>query len=275
MATLDALLAIMGQLRDPASGCPWDIQQDMRSLLRYTLEETYEVVDAVECNDSQQIMEELGDLLFQVVFYAQIASEQNQFDMQKVIDGISTKLVTRHPHVFPTGNMLASRDLQEIHSVWEQRKADERKAKGLQGVLSDIPVALPALQRAHKIQSRLARIGFDWDNPRDVLEQLRSEIDELEQAMDSGNSAACAEELGDVLFSCVNLSRHLQQDAEDCLRASNHKVMARIAWMEKALEAKGQVISGQTLEALEALWQEAKAQQPGTETDRNRSSGLP
>ncbi len=265
MTEIQSLLDVMKQLRNPVSGCPWDIQQDMSSLLRYTLEEVYEVVDAVERNDSLQIKEELGDLLFQIVFYAQIASEHGSFDIQQVIDGIVSKLIGRHPHVFPGSEESVSRELHAIHHAWERRKENERLAKGLSGVLSDIPVALPALQRAHKIQSRLTRIDFDWDSPREVLMQLKNEIDELEQAMESGDSPACAEELGDVLFSCVNLARHLQQDSEGCLRASNHKVTQRILWMEANLREKNQSISEQSSDMLEELWQMAKQQLAGIE----------
>ena len=258
MAEIDSLLNIMEKLRDPAAGCPWDLQQDMHSLLKYTLEEVYEVVDAIERGDREQIKEELGDLLFQIVFYAQVASENDWFGIQDIVDAISAKLVSRHPHVFPVGDKVASREIQDIHANWEQRKEVERSAKGFDSILDDIPLALPALQRSHKIQSRLARIGFDWQNPREVLQQLRSEIEELEQAMGESDSEACADELGDVLFSCVNLARHLKLDSESCLRATNSKVMKRVAWMERALQAKEDSLWGQSMEALEALWQAAK-----------------
>lgn len=258
MTDINTLVGIMAKLRDPESGCPWDIQQDMRSLLKYTLEEVYEVVDAIERNDKQQTVEELGDLLFQIVFYARVGEDNGFFDLQQIIDSIAAKLITRHPHVFLVEETPASRDLHSIHAVWEKRKELERSNKGMDGVLSDIPLALPALQRATKIQSRLSRIGFDWSEPRAVLAQLRGEIEELEQAIDTGNHAAMGDELGDVLFSCVNMARHLQHDAETCLRASNQKVMQRIAWMEMTLKEREQLISTQSLDALEVLWQQAK-----------------
>jgi ATP diphosphatase len=258
VADINTLVDIMAQLRDPESGCPWDIQQDMRSLLKYTLEEVYEVVDAIERDDTQQTVEELGDLLFQIVFYARVGKDNGCFDLQQIIDTVAAKLVTRHPHVFSVEDTSSSRDLHSIHAVWEQHKEQERSNKGMDGVLSDIPLALPALPRATKIQSRLSRIGFDWSEPRAVLAQLRGEIEELEQAMDAGDHAAIGDELGDVLFSCVNMARHLQHDAETCLRASNQKVMQRIAWMEMTLKEREQPISAQSLDTLEELWQQAK-----------------
>lgn len=256
-ADINKLLDIMAQLRDPQSGCPWDLQQDFSTLLPYTLEEVYEVVDAIERHDYSHLCEELGDLLFQIVFYAQIANERSLFDMSAIIDGIAAKLLIRHPHVFAENN-AGIQNVEELHVRWEARKQQDRHAKGVMGLLGDVPVALPALQRAHKIQSRMARVGLDWSNPHDVLQQLRDEVEELAQAMHTADSAACADELGDVLFSCVNLARHLQLDAESCLRQANAKVSARIAWMEGVLQDRQQNLSDKSAGELELLWQEAK-----------------
>jgi ATP diphosphatase len=259
MTDIDKLLDIMSELRDPHSGCPWDIQQDFTSLVPFTLEEVYEVVDAIETRDYPHLCEELGDLLFQVVFYSQIAKERGLFDMSAVIDGIAAKLLVRHPHVFPrTEASAAPPEMVELHAKWEALKQKDRAEKGIEGLLGDIPVALPALQRAHKIQSRMARIGFDWHDPHDVLLQLRAEVDELEQAMLAGDNVASADELGDVLFSCVNLARHLRCDAEASLRQTNNKVTARIAWMESTLQERQQSLSGKSLVELESLWVAAK-----------------
>lgn len=258
MADIDRLLAIMQQLRDPEAGCPWDLQQDFSSLLPYTLEEVYEVVDAIERADYGHLSEELGDLLFQIVFYAQIGSERGLFDMETVIDGIAAKLLVRHPHVFDRKDAADKTDMQQLHVAWEARKQQDRVDKGIENLLGDIPLALPALQRAQKIQSRLARAGFDWPSASEVLAQVRAELDELEQAMRESDAGACSDELGDVLFSCVNLARHLGLDSETALRSSNLKVSRRIDWMEKTLKQRQEQWSDKTMDDLEALWQAAK-----------------
>jgi nucleoside triphosphate diphosphatase len=258
MADIDKLLAIMQQLRDPEAGCPWDLQQDFASLLPYTLEEVYEVVDAIERADYGHLSEELGDLLFQVVFYAQIGSERGLFDMGTVIDGIAAKLLIRHPHVFDRKGVADKSDMQQLHAAWEVRKQQDRADKGIDNLLGDIPLALPALQRAQKIQSRLARARFDWSSASEVIAQVRAELDELEQAMQANDAGACSDELGDVLFSCVNLARHLGVDSETALRRSNLKVSQRIDWMEKTLKQRQEQWSDKTMVELEALWQAAK-----------------
>lgn len=258
MADISKLLEIMAQLRDPETGCPWDIKQDFSSLVPYTLEEVYEVVDAIEKSDYPHLCEELGDLLFQIVFYAQIGSERGLFDMSSIIDAIATKLQMRHPHVFSRQEDTATPEMAELHARWEVIKQQDRLRKGFTGVLDDIPSALPALQRAHKIQSRLARIGFDWQNPREVLQQLRAEIDELEQAMQAGDRQATVDELGDVLFSSVNLARHVECDSEVALRQANHKISARVAWIERELLVRQESFSGKSQEELDALWSQAK-----------------
>lgn len=258
MPNLEKLLGIMSRLRDPDNGCPWDLQQDFPTLVHYTLEEVYEVVDAIERADYRHLCEELGDLLFQIVFYAQIASERGLFDMGTIVDGIAAKLMIRHPHVFGPDAGADAPDLEQLHLVWEARKQQERAEKGIDGVLGDIPLALPALQRASKIQSRLARAGFDWNEAAAVLQQVRAELDELEHAMQTGNTSDCADEMGDVLFSCVNLARHLLIDPETALRQSNNKVTRRICWMEETLRHRQQQWHGRSVDELEALWQAAK-----------------
>lgn len=258
MSGLDKLTNIMSRLRDPQTGCPWDLQQDFRSLLPCTLEEVYEVVDAIERDDYTHLREELGDLLFQVVFYAQLGSERGLFDMTAIVDGIAAKLLVRHPHVFNRASDALPMDLPELHAAWELRKQQDRAEKGINGLLGDIPHALPAIQRAHKIQQRLARAGFDWTNAADVLAQVRAELDELEQAMNSGDQQACGDELGDVLFSCINLARHLQVNPETALRATNAKVSQRIQWMEETLHARQMQWSDKSTQELDALWQAAK-----------------
>ncbi|HSC74818.1 MAG TPA: nucleoside triphosphate pyrophosphohydrolase [Pseudomonadales bacterium] len=263
MADIEKLLVIMRQLRDPDNGCPWDLQQDFLSLLPYTLEEVYEVIDAIECADYRHLSEELGDLLFQIVFYAQIGSERGLFDMAAIIDGIAAKLLIRHPHVFQREDDIHP-DMQQLHTAWEARKQQDRAEKGIDNLLGDIPLALPALQRAHKIQSRLARAGFDWPSTSGVIAQVRLELDELERAMQQNDIAACCDELGDVLFSCVNLARHLDIDAEVALRSSNTKVSQRIGWMEKTLRQRQDRWSDKTMAELEVLWQGAKQSLKGS-----------
>ena len=258
MADIEKLLKIMQQLRHPDAGCPWDLQQDFLSLLPYTLEEVYEVVDAIERADYRHLSEELGDLLFQIVFYAQIGSERGLFDMDTIIDGIAAKLLIRHPHVFDREDNAAAPEMQHLHTAWEARKQQDRAEKGIDNILGDIPLALPALQRAQKIQSRLARAGFDWSSATEVIAQVRLELDELEQAMQLNDTAACCDELGDVLFSCVNLARHLKVDPETALRSSNTKVSQRIAWMEQTLKQRQEQWPDKTMAELEMLWQDAK-----------------
>lgn len=266
-ADINKLVDVMRALRDPNAGCPWDLQQDASSLARYTLEEAYEVVDAIDSHDMQQLKQELGDLLFQVVFHSSIASENGFFTLQQVVDTIVEKLIRRHPHVFPVEGQVASRNVDDIRSAWEQMKAQERKEKGAGQLLDDIPMALPAMQRAQKIQSRLATIGFDWTAPEPVLAQLQLEIEELVQVMHANEQDAVAEEMGDVLFSCVNLARHLHCDPESVLRAANNKVLARLNWMEQHLSAAGEMLSEQSTDRLEHLWQQAKRALSGTAVD--------
>lgn len=262
---MQKLLDVMAALRDPQSGCPWDIKQDFASLIPYTLEEAYEVADAIEQGDLQELKYELGDLLFQVVFYAQIAREQSLFEFTDVVDAISEKLVRRHPHVFAG---QACDNEAELHEAWEQHKARERDAQAMQqsgteqaSVLAGVASALPALKRAQKLQKRAARSGFDWPEAGPVLDKLQEEIDEVREAVQQQNQAAMFEEIGDLLFSVVNLARHLGVDAEEALRAGNRKFTSRFSHIEQTLQQAGQSLEKQDLQTLETLWQAAKQQE--------------
>jgi nucleoside triphosphate diphosphatase len=258
--SLGALLELMARLRDPERGCPWDREQTFSSIAPYTIEEAYEVADAIERGDREHLRDELGDLLFQVVFHARMAQERGWFDFAAVADSIHDKLVRRHPHIF-AGAALAP---EELVRVWEEQKAAERAAAARAkadanggAVLAGVPLALPALTRAAKLGRRAARVGFDWPDAREVRAKVLEELHEVDAAEASG-SQALAEELGDLLFSVVNWSRHLGVDPEGALRAANSKFEARFQRMESL--ARERDLELQTLSAAEwdALWREAK-----------------
>lgn len=249
-----ALLALMARLRDPAHGCPWDREQTFRTIAPYTIEEAYEVADAIERNALPALKEELGDLLFQVAFHARMAEEQGAFDFADVADGLVRKMTARHPHVFGDAH---ARDAAQQTEAWEAMKADERRARGAGGVLDDVPVALPALLRAEKLTKRAGRIGFDWPAPEPVLEKLGEELAELNEARSAGDAEAIAEEMGDVLFVVANLARKLGIDPEDALRKANYKFERRFRFIETALNASGRT-GVRPLDELEPLWDEAK-----------------
>ena len=261
---LQRLIRLMQRLRDPESGCPWDLEQTMQSLLPHTLEEVYELADAIECSDHQQIREELGDYLFQAAFYAQIASEEGLFSLADVVNGLVDKLVHRHPHVFPDGDLdgdaSSSKALgkAQIKDNWETLKQKARAEKSLHSQLDDVPSALPALQRAHKLQSRAARGGFDWPNHLGALAKLEEESAELNEAIIEQDREAMAHEAGDLLFTCVNLCRDLGVDAEQVLRGANTRFETRFRSIESALDSQGKKMAETELEELEALWQQAK-----------------
>ena len=257
------LLEVMARLRDPERGCPWDLQQHFATIAPHTLEECYELVDAIERGDFPQIRDELGDVLFQVIFYAQLGREQGRFDFGDIVHNIVEKLLRRHPHVFPQGNLnddTARPDIavEQVGVNWERIKQEERAQKNQTSVLDDVPVALPALSRALKLQKRAARVGFDWDNWRDVLVKMDEEKAELQEAIASGDRDEIADEMGDVLFCCVNLARFLEVDPETALRACNRKFERRFGYIERALAAQGREPQQATLEEMEALWVEAK-----------------
>jgi len=249
------LVKIMRQLRQPDSGCPWDIKQNYESIIPYTIEEVYEVVDAIERKSFSDLKEELGDLLFQIVFYAQLAEEDGYFDLADVVDAISQKLTTRHPHVFADQTHLSE---QQIHKAWEDQKHQERKNKNVSekaSLLDDIPKALPELKRAQKIQKRVAKQGFDWTQIEQVWEKLREESDEVKLAAKQDDKKAIEEEIGDLLFVCVNLARHYKVDADIALRQANQKFEKRFRKVEDF--AAGD-ISKFNIEELEEFWQQAK-----------------
>ncbi|MDR6675953.1 nucleoside triphosphate pyrophosphohydrolase [Pseudomonas oryzihabitans] len=273
MYQLDDLLHLMARLRDPQHGCPWDLQQDYASIVPYTLEEAYEVADAIAKRDFPQVRDELGDLLFQVVYYSQLGREDGHFDFAQVVDGITRKLVRRHPHVFPDGDLHGPLDLPRLDEAtikrrWEEIKAEERAEKATApeqlSLLDDVPAALPALSRAAKLQKRAANVGFDWADATPVVAKIQEELDEVREAMANGQAAQVAEEVGDLLFVMVNLARHLRVDAEDALRQANAKFERRFRYIEEALKAQGRTPQEASLEEMDALWDAAKVAEKGS-----------
>jgi tetrapyrrole methylase family protein/MazG family protein/ATP diphosphatase len=254
--SISRLVEIMAALRDPQGGCPWDLEQDFRSIAPYTLEEAYEVADAIERGDLGDLREELGDLLLQVVFHAQMAREQGAFDFDDVVRAICDKLVRRHPHVFG-GEPVESAAAQT--EVWERLKVQEKAAKGMGGLLDDVPLSLPALTRAAKLGRRASRAGFDWPDAAGPRRKVDEELAELDEALaGAGDQAAVETEFGDLLFALVNYARHLGVDPEVALRRSNQKFVRRFRHVEQRLGAAGQSGPEAGLEQLDAWWEEAK-----------------
>lgn len=259
MHTLDDLLDIMARLRDPEGGCPWDLKQCFATIAPYTLEEAYEVADAIARDDMPELKEELGDLLFQVVFHARLAQETGHFAFADVVDGICAKMIRRHPHVF-AGGAYATDD--ELREVWEAHKRAEREARAVAaaGALDGVAAALPALLRAEKLQRRAARVGFDWPDAAGVFDKCREELAEIAAArLGAADRAAIEEEVGDLLFSCVNLARHLGVEAEQALRAASAKFERRFRAMEAQLVAEGTPVGQADLATLDAVWEKVKA----------------
>jgi ATP diphosphatase len=258
---IEHLLGIVRRLRDPDQGCPWDVGQTFQSIVPHTIEEAYELADAIESNDFDQIREEAGDVLFQVLFYAQMADEKQHFNFADVVDGLSEKLIRRHPHVF-SRNSTAQQEtpiaVSDVSDSWEKIKRTERQRKQQSGILDDIPVSLPALTRAQKIQKRASRVGFDWADVAGVFEKLEEEICELKEALVEGEKAAIESELGDVLFCVVNLARHLDFDAETAMRGATRKFEGRFRLMEEQAIASGSRLEDESVSTLEARWQTAK-----------------
>ena len=265
------LLDIMAALRSPETGCPWDLAQNFSTIAPYTLEEAYEVADAIARGDLADLREELGDLLLQVVFHARMAQEQSAFDFGDVVAAITEKLVRRHPHVFGQESSSDYKHTpQAVEGLWERIKAQEAQEKAGrkgtsadEGALAGVPVALPALTRALKLQAKASKVGFDWNDPRAVLRKIREEADEIEAELDRAerDDAATAAEVGDLLFAVVNLARHLRADPEAVLRQTNRKFERRFAAIERALAAQGKTPLEATLAEMEALWNEAKAEE--------------
>ncbi|MBB5751169.1 nucleoside triphosphate pyrophosphohydrolase [Prosthecomicrobium pneumaticum] len=260
------LIEIMARLRDRETGCPWDIEQSFATIAPYTVEEAYEVADAIARGDMVDLEEELGDLLLQVVYHAQLAAEEGRFDFGDVVAAITRKMIRRHPHVFGDA---AARSARSAKGMWEAIKAEEKReraqkraAAGLPtegGLLADVPAGMTALARAVKLQKRAGTVGFDWNDPRAVLAKLREEIDEIEAELDAGAPAArVGDEIGDLLFAVANLARHVEIDPDAALRGTNEKFRRRFGHIERRLAETGRSLDAATLDEMEALWREAK-----------------
>jgi ATP diphosphatase len=266
------LIEIMAALRTPGSGCPWDLEQSFQTIAPYTLEEAYEVADAIARGDLAGLKDELGDLLLQVVYHArmaqELAKEDGAFDFGDVVAGITAKMIRRHPHVFVDAQ---GHTAEAVKGLWERIKTEERAergeagpqgaqdAQGDLGALAGVPLALPALTRALKLQNKAGHVGFDWNDPRAVLAKIREEADEIEAALDAGDNIDAGKEVGDLLFAVVNLARHLAANPEGVLRATNLKFERRFASIERALAARGKRPQDATLAEMDALWDAAKA----------------
>lgn len=257
MATIEQFLNVVAQLRHPEHGCPWDLKQNFNTMLPHLLEETYEVAEAIHTQDRVALREELGDLLLQVAFLSQLAEEEGAFTFDDVVTDIHDKLIYRHPHVF--GDVKASNSEEALKS-WEAQKANDEKHRSQESILDDLPFALPALTRANKLQKRCAKVGFDWDAPQDVLAKVEEELDEVkaEMAQYPERSTQLAEELGDLLFSIVNLCRHYQTDAEENLRNANVKFENRFRKVEQAVKNQGKNVKDCDLAELDEIWQQIK-----------------
>jgi ATP diphosphatase len=260
-SSIQRIVNIMAALRDPDTGCPWDLKQDFKSIAPYALEEAYEVVDAIETGDMDQLRDELGDLLLQVVFHARMAEEAESFTFDDVVNAIADKMERRHPHVFGAKAEVIS---EQVKQNWEDMKAQERAAKSdtmaaPPSLLDDVPLALPAMTRAVKLQKRAARIGFDWTEPEPIFDKLEEEVSELREAMALKNADAIEDELGDVLFVVANIARHLKLDPETALRRGNAKFSRRFQQVEQQARAQSTDMSDFSLDDLESFWQRAKA----------------
>ena len=272
--TIDDLLRVMERLRDPDRGCPWDLEQDFNTIAPATLEEAYELVESIEQGDLEHVAEESGDLLFQVIFYAQMASEQGLYDFRDVVHTLVEKLVRRHPHVFADGDIEGVVDgddtsvdtsvaasvaasVESVVQTWEAIKQEERKGRAQHSAMEDMPLALPALSRAQKIQRRAANVGFDWPEREGVLDKLREETAEFQAAAAEGGQRE-EEELGDILFTCVNLARHSGIDAETALRRASSRFEARFRRMEKYAQEQGTDVAALSSAELDTLWERAK-----------------
>ncbi|MCQ8185068.1 nucleoside triphosphate pyrophosphohydrolase [Parvularcula maris] len=253
--SIGALKELMAALRDPDGGCPWDVEQDHRSIARYCIEEAYEVVDAIERGSDEELRSELGDLLLQVVFHSQMAEERGAFTFDDVVEGIVTKMVSRHPHVFEQAD---GRDADGQTAAWEEMKERERKERGETSILADVPRGLPALTRAEKLSKRAARVGFEWPEAVHIIDKMEEELGELREALASGDMQHTEEELGDLLFSAANLGRRLGIDTETAGRKANEKFEKRFSHVEGEVDRSGRGFDQHTLDELEGYWTEAK-----------------
>jgi ATP diphosphatase len=265
---ISRLIEIMAMLRTPGSGCPWDLEQNFTTIAPYTIEEAHEVADAIARGDLSDLRDELGDLLLQVVFHARMAEEQNAFSFGDVVEAITRKMIRRHPHVFADkdGRLTPS----DVKGAWERIKAEEKaeraagrppEAASHKSLLSSVKAGQPALAQAMQLQRKASTVGFDWNDPRAVLNKIREEADEIEQALDRGDSQELREETGDLLFALVNLARHVGADPEMALRGTNVKFERRFGYIERALQAQGRSLDSASLEEMDALWNAAKEQE--------------
>jgi ATP diphosphatase len=265
---ISRLIEIMARLRTPVTGCPWDLEQDFATIAPYTIEEAYEVVDAIARGDLDDLREELGDLLLQVVFHARMAEEQNAFSFGDVVEAITSKMIRRHPHVFADkdGNLTPG----HVKGVWEQIKAEEKaeraarrpaKTSESKSLLSSVKAGQPALTRAIELQRKASTVGFDWNDPRAVLDKIREEADEIEAALDQQDADKLTEETGDLMFALVNLARHVGADPEAALRGTNAKFERRFAYIERALAVQGRALEAASLDEMDELWNEAKEEE--------------
>ncbi|MGO2012162.1 MAG: nucleoside triphosphate pyrophosphohydrolase [Pseudoalteromonas sp.] len=257
-ASIDKLLAIMSQLRDPKVGCGWDLKQDFKSIVPHTLEEAYEVADCIERGDFSELKSELGDLLFQVIFYAQLAHEQQLFDFNDVVSSLNDKLVRRHPHVFDNQQTLSD---EQLSAQWQAIKAKERaeKAPKQPSLWQDIPAMIPSLSKAKKIQQRVSSLGFDWPTYHGALDKVAEEVDEVKEALAvNPQSDHSAEEIGDLLFATVNVARHIKRDPEQLLRSANDKFSARFEKVQGYLIAHGKNLESATIDEMNAAWEVIK-----------------
>ncbi|UVC10972.1 nucleoside triphosphate pyrophosphohydrolase [Rhizobium sp. TH2] len=264
---IDRLIEIMAALRTPVTGCPWDLEQNFETIKPYTLEEAYEVADAIERGDLDDLRDELGDLLLQVVFHARMAEEQGEFGFGEVVEAITTKMIRRHPHVFAVSDaddpVKVKKQWDEIKTEEKRERAERRVKRGITedfkaGHLGSVPRALPALIEALKLQQQAAKVGFDWSEPEPILDKIEEEIGEFRAALKSGDKAKIADELGDLIFAAVNIGRHVGVEPEMAVRGTNTKFRRRFAHIEQSLDANGESLDEATLERMEELWQEAK-----------------
>ena len=277
---ISRLIEIMTTLRTPDGGCPWDLEQNFATIAPYTIEEAYEVADAIARGDLDDLRDELGDLLLQVVFHARMAEEQNAFSFGDVVEAITAKMIRRHPHVFADkdGRLTAS----DVKGAWDRIKAEEKAERAARrrrqepahkSLLSGVKAGQPALSRAMELQRKASSVGFDWNDPRAVLHKIREEADEIEAALDRGDADELAAETGDLLFALVNLARHVGADPDLALRSTNAKFERRFGYIERALAARGRSLQGASLAEMDALWNEAKAEEPRLSTPTETEAG--
>jgi MazG family protein len=267
------LVEIMARLRSP-EGCPWDRAQNFDSIKPYLLEETYEVIDAIDARDWRSLAEELGDLMLQSVFFAQMAAEEGKFSIEDALDAIAEKLIRRHPHVFASGD---AKTPDEVKARWDQIKSEEKREQGQAeaGLLDGVPRVLPALMEAQQLTSRAASVGFDWEKPEQILAKLEEELNELAEARQKGLREEVEKEVGDLLFVLVNLARRLKVDAEQALRGTNAKFRGRFGYLERKLAGQGKSLDQATLAEMDNFWEEAKKRSRGIEPDEVEMHGEP